>query len=156
LLWAARLYPGQYIEYADLAATLLGLSRRLMARRLVREVVIAAVCGARKALGQRGFHFVMTVRGVGVRCTVDKADAKENYWPRLQKWTLQCLRRELRLVEQLVPAELKALDYYETSIHQVEAHVAMVEKIMDVSQERRRLRVLRDRLTEAHRVRRAS
>jgi hypothetical protein len=38
LLWAARLYPGQYIGYDDLAALLLGVSRRVRARRLVKAL----------------------------------------------------------------------------------------------------------------------
>jgi hypothetical protein len=156
LLWAARLYPGQYIDYADLSTALLGVSRRVTALRLVKEIVSAGVSGARAALGGRGAHFVMTVRGVGVRCTVDRADAKENYLPRVQVQMLRALRSLLHMSEciELAKLTLESLHVYEETLQAAESVVADAEKRgVEVSRERQRLAALQDRLAEDRRLR---
>ena len=154
LLWAARLYPGQYIDYADLAASLLGVSRRLLARQLVKEIILAAVSGARKVLDFKGVHFVMTVRGVGVRCTADKADAKENYLPRVQKAMLQAVRRFLDASESIDPTKLTSLHSYEENLRALQSALADADKWgLDISAERRRFAMLNARLAEAKRMR---
>ena len=156
LLWAARLYPGQYIEHGDLAAALLGTTRTVATPAVVKAITRAALAGAYRSLPKRGPHFVMSVRGLGVRCTADSADAKANYLPRLQKGTEDSLRRFLQYVEVIDPSELLSLDLYECRIGEAETLLVKVEERRGpMPGERGRVMSLKARLAEARRLRRS-
>jgi hypothetical protein len=154
LLWAARLYPGQYIAYGDLVAALLGTTRTITTRAVVQAVTRIALAGAYSSLPKRGPHFVMSVRGVGVRCTTDKADATANYLPRLQMIMARAVRRYLQYLEMIDPAKPDSFDAHESNIRGIEMMIAKVEETgVRIPNERKRVVMLMQRLAEARRLR---
>jgi hypothetical protein len=141
LLWAAKSHPGKFVAHADLAAVLLGVSRDVTARRLVKDIVAASIPGARRVLLREG-HFVLGVRGVGFRCTVDKADAKANYLPRMNQDVLSRLRTFLQTVESIEVAKLSedVVRSVEQSVQEIDATLHSLEQSgVDAAAERARL-----------------
>jgi hypothetical protein len=71
----------------------------------VKQVITASIPGARRVLHRQG-RYVLGVRGVGFRCTVDKDDVRMNYAPRVLRHTLTSVRSFLRAMTLVNAANL--------------------------------------------------
>ena len=128
LEWAARHYPHKFIDGGDMAAVLLGVSRGISSRSMVRAVIASAAPGARAIL-QRKDKFIVTVRGVGLRATTDKRDIKDNVLPRFVAPTGSTLRASLAAIDRIDAAKLAAAERreYATTIRVAEKLLAQLE-----------------------------
>jgi hypothetical protein len=96
----------------------------------------------------------MSVRGVGVRCTVDMADARANYLPRVRKALLLGVLRHLDFMEVIDLAELKSLDMYEKHLRDLGAELAYARKWgTEIAAEERRFVVLSSKFADTMRMR---
>lgn len=158
LLWAAEHHPYKILSHRDLARRLLGVTGPSVPRNVVRVVVSAAMRGARRVLYKQGV-FVVNVRGVGFRCTVDAADFKQNHVPRLVSEYRSSLENIVSQAEAMVAPDLSdaLLAAYERSLRSVKKGLPLfVASGVDVRCEAQRVDAVLERIDLARRQRAAS